>query len=205
MCTFFVLFTQTHLCQWEGQVDHSQVFFRHHTLCETLGGNAVPLLTITSQPHSRLKEDLEEFCKCIKTASVSLLAAKVFLFQLSELSLAFDLPPPPPPPKIIGFLNCMCECIYILMHYVHAIVCFEFKFVEICALCLISKIVFNPQHFLLLGSRPYIFLTGRVHPGESNSSWVMKGKRFLVIISLQIIFGLFYCIHTLIHMYKCPF
>lgn len=77
---------KTHLCQWEGQVDHSQVFFRHHTLCETLGGNAVPLLTITSQPHSRLKEDLEEFW-----------------------------------------------------------------------------------------SRPYIFLTGRVHPGESNSSWVMKG------------------------------
>ena len=25
-------------------------------------------------------------------------------------------------------------------------------------------------------SRPYIFLTARVHPGESNSSWVMKGK-----------------------------
>ena len=28
---------------------------------------------------------------------------------------------------------------------------------------------------LVLGSRPYVFLTGRVHPGESNSSWVMKG------------------------------
>ena len=26
------------------------------------------------------------------------------------------------------------------------------------------------------GSRPYIFLSGRVHPGESNSSWVMKGE-----------------------------
>ena len=24
-------------------------------------------------------------------------------------------------------------------------------------------------------SRPYIFLTARVHPGESNASWVMKG------------------------------
>lgn len=25
------------------------------------------------------------------------------------------------------------------------------------------------------GNRPYIVLTGRVHPGESNASWVMKG------------------------------
>ncbi|NWU34444.1 CBPC4 carboxypeptidase, partial [Hylia prasina] len=30
-------------------------------------------------------------------------------------------------------------------------------------------------------SRPYVFLTARVHPGESNSSWVMKGTlEFLV-------------------------
>lgn len=27
----------------------------------------------------------------------------------------------------------------------------------------------------ILRNRPYIFLTSRVHPGESNSSWVMKG------------------------------
>lgn len=27
----------------------------------------------------------------------------------------------------------------------------------------------------MTGSKPYIFLTGRVHPGESNASWVMKG------------------------------
>ena len=25
------------------------------------------------------------------------------------------------------------------------------------------------------GNRPCIVLTGRVHPGESNASWVMKG------------------------------
>ena len=25
------------------------------------------------------------------------------------------------------------------------------------------------------GSRPVVFLTGRVHPGETNASWVMKG------------------------------
>lgn len=28
---------------------------------------------------------------------------------------------------------------------------------------------------LFLGNRPYIFLSARVHPGETNSSWVMKG------------------------------
>ena len=26
-----------------------------------------------------------------------------------------------------------------------------------------------------LGDKPIIFLTGRVHPGETNSSWVMEG------------------------------
>jgi len=30
-------------------------------------------------------------------------------------------------------------------------------------------------------NRPYVFLTSRVHPGESNASWVMKG--LLVILS----------------------
>ena len=25
-------------------------------------------------------------------------------------------------------------------------------------------------------NRPYVFLTSRVHPGESNASWVMKGQ-----------------------------
>ncbi|XP_076444257.1 cytosolic carboxypeptidase 1-like [Babylonia areolata] len=77
---------RTHLYQWEGQVDQSQVFFRHQVLCETLSSNAVPLLTITAQPRGSQRQHVEE-----------------------------------------------------------------------------------------LWSRPYIFLSGRVHPGESNSSWVMKG------------------------------
>ena len=54
---------QTHLYQWEGQVDGSQVFYRHQELCETLGGNPVPLLTITSQPRSSQRQDVEEFCE----------------------------------------------------------------------------------------------------------------------------------------------
>lgn len=38
------------------------------------------------------------------------------------------------------------------------------------SLCLVST-----------GQRPYQVLTARVHPGESNSSWVMKGAlEFLV-------------------------
>ncbi|XP_078456197.1 cytosolic carboxypeptidase 1 isoform X3 [Lampetra fluviatilis] len=32
------------------------------------------------------------------------------------------------------------------------------------------------QDIYRLRNRPYIFLTSRVHPGESNSSWVMKGS-----------------------------
>ncbi|KAL3865591.1 hypothetical protein ACJMK2_042966 [Sinanodonta woodiana] len=31
------------------------------------------------------------------------------------------------------------------------------------------------EHVEELRSRPYIFLSARVHPGESNSSWIMKG------------------------------
>lgn len=28
---------------------------------------------------------------------------------------------------------------------------------------------------IISGKRPYIFLSCRVHPGETNASWVMKG------------------------------
>lgn len=30
--------------------------------------------------------------------------------------------------------------------------------------------------FLYIGNRPYVVLTARVHPGESNASWVMRGS-----------------------------
>ncbi|XP_052795258.1 cytosolic carboxypeptidase 1-like [Mya arenaria] len=77
---------QTHLTLWDQTVDRDAVFFRRQTLCETLAGNPVPVVTITAQPRTDSREDIEEF-----------------------------------------------------------------------------------------KSRPYIFLSGRVHPGESNASWVMKG------------------------------
>ncbi|KAM6409380.1 cytosolic carboxypeptidase 4 [Rhynochetos jubatus] len=69
-----------------------KVYWRQQTLCQTLGGNPCPLLTITAMPESKKREDLEQF-----------------------------------------------------------------------------------------SSRPYVFLMARVHPGESNASWVMKGTlEFLV-------------------------
>ncbi|XP_061172292.1 cytosolic carboxypeptidase 1-like [Saccostrea echinata] len=77
---------QTHLNLWEQYLDHTQIFFRKQTLCNTITGNGVPVLTITAQPKSLSKDFVDD-----------------------------------------------------------------------------------------LRSRPYIFLSGRVHPGESNSSWVMKG------------------------------
>ncbi|KAK0058339.1 cytosolic carboxypeptidase 1-like isoform X1 [Biomphalaria pfeifferi] len=76
----------THLHQWEKQYDSSLIYFKNQTLCKTLAGNPVPLLTITAQPRSLDKEALEE-----------------------------------------------------------------------------------------LRNRPYVFLSSRVHPGESNASWIMKG------------------------------
>ena len=35
-------------------------------------------------------------------------------------------------------------------------------------------------------NRPYIFLTGRVHPGESNASWVMKGSYIYSVVFHQL-------------------
>ncbi|XP_019332932.2 cytosolic carboxypeptidase 4 [Alligator mississippiensis] len=69
-----------------------KVFYRQQTLCQTLGGNPCPLLTITAMPESKSRNDLEQF-----------------------------------------------------------------------------------------RNRPYVVLVARVHPGESNASWVMKGTlEFLV-------------------------
>ncbi|NXU44051.1 CBPC4 carboxypeptidase, partial [Drymodes brunneopygia] len=82
----------SHLDILEQNRNPKKVYWRQQTLCQTLGGNPCPLLTITAMPESKNRDDLEQFC-----------------------------------------------------------------------------------------NRPYVFLTARVHPGESNSSWVMKGTlEFLV-------------------------
>lgn len=75
-----------HLQKLESTVNLQQIYFRHDCLCETLGGNSCPVLTITAMPQSNQYEQICQF-----------------------------------------------------------------------------------------RNRPYIFLTARVHPGETNASWVMKG------------------------------
>ncbi|XP_072927238.1 cytosolic carboxypeptidase 1 isoform X4 [Hemitrygon akajei] len=77
---------QMHIQKLETLHDPQQIYFRRDSVCDTLGGNPCPVLTITSMPESKSWENLYQF-----------------------------------------------------------------------------------------RNRPYIFLTSRVHPGESNSSWVMKG------------------------------
>ncbi|XP_010221764.1 PREDICTED: cytosolic carboxypeptidase 4, partial [Tinamus guttatus] len=82
----------SHLDILEQSRNPRKVYWRQQTLCQTLGGNPCPLLTITAMPESKKRDDLEQF-----------------------------------------------------------------------------------------HSRPYVFLMARVHPGESNASWVMKGTlEFLV-------------------------
>ncbi|NWQ76524.1 CBPC4 carboxypeptidase, partial [Columbina picui] len=82
----------SHLDILEQSRNPRKVYWRQQTLCQTLGGNPCPLLTITAMPDSKKRDDLEQFC-----------------------------------------------------------------------------------------NRPYVFLMARVHPGESNASWVMKGTlEFLV-------------------------
>ncbi|CAM9717119.1 unnamed protein product [Rangifer tarandus platyrhynchus] len=82
----------THLDILEKSVNHKQIYFRQEVLCQTLGGNSCPLVTITAMPESNSADHLEQFRQ-----------------------------------------------------------------------------------------RPYQVITARVHPGESNASWVMKGTlEFLV-------------------------
>ncbi|XP_074090237.1 cytosolic carboxypeptidase 4 isoform X2 [Macrotis lagotis] len=81
-----------HLDLLEKNVNHKKVYFQHQVLCQTLGGNPCPLVTITAMPESNSSDHLQQ-----------------------------------------------------------------------------------------LRQRPYQVIVARVHPGESNSSWVMKGTlEFLV-------------------------
>ncbi|XP_039714379.1 cytosolic carboxypeptidase 4 [Pteropus medius] len=82
----------THLDILEKSIDPKKVYFRQEALCQTLGGNSCPLVTISAMPESDSAHHLEQFRQ-----------------------------------------------------------------------------------------RPYQVITARVHPGESNASWVMKGTlEFLV-------------------------
>nr|XP_020763205.1 cytosolic carboxypeptidase 4-like [Odocoileus virginianus texanus] len=51
----------THLDILEKSVNHKQVYFRQEVLCQTLGGNSCPLVTITAMPESNSADHLEQF------------------------------------------------------------------------------------------------------------------------------------------------
>ena len=52
---------QTHLDILEKSVNRKQVYFRQEVLCQTLGGNSCPLVTITAMPESDSADHLEQF------------------------------------------------------------------------------------------------------------------------------------------------
>jgi len=60
---FDVLCTQYHLYQLEAMYDSSNIYYRSQTLCESVGGNAVPLLTITSHPLTYDRDGVEQLSK----------------------------------------------------------------------------------------------------------------------------------------------
>uniref|UniRef100_A0A8C5LFC8 Cytosolic carboxypeptidase 4 n=1 Tax=Jaculus jaculus TaxID=51337 RepID=A0A8C5LFC8_JACJA len=51
----------THLDILEKSVNPRQVYFRKDVLCQTLGGNPCPLVTITAMPESKSADHLEQF------------------------------------------------------------------------------------------------------------------------------------------------
>ncbi|KAK2506510.1 hypothetical protein MC885_009858, partial [Smutsia gigantea] len=51
----------THLDTLERSVNPTQVYFRQEVLCQTLGGNSCPLVTITAVPKSNSADHLEQF------------------------------------------------------------------------------------------------------------------------------------------------
>ena len=59
---FFFSF-QANISKFEEQIDRDSIYFRNQSLCETIAGNPVPVLTITSYPHSYDREGLEQFSK----------------------------------------------------------------------------------------------------------------------------------------------
>ncbi|XP_009707573.1 PREDICTED: cytosolic carboxypeptidase 4, partial [Cariama cristata] len=51
----------SHLDILEQNRNPKKVYWRQQTLCQTLGGNLCPLLTITAMPESKKRDDLEQF------------------------------------------------------------------------------------------------------------------------------------------------
>ena len=99
------------------------VAYYRHNLCQTLGGNACPLITITGKPTGTRKGEQKE--KEEAEGKVNL---------QGDLSL------------------------------------------DLSIVVVSSSVIVLTEDEGDLVEKQYIVLTGRVHPGESNSSWTMKGE-----------------------------
>ena len=80
-------------------MDHGQVFFRHQNLCETLAGNPTPVLTITAQPRSSQREDVEELCMLSHDRAMSLFAFFCFFLLLLLYCVCVCV--------------CVCACVFV--------------------------------------------------------------------------------------------
>lgn len=58
------LYPQMHLSKLEA-LRTPQIYLRQDVLCETLGGNSCPLLTITAMPESNSNDHICQFSKCV--------------------------------------------------------------------------------------------------------------------------------------------
>ena len=60
-----IYFSQYHLQDIEKTYDSSQIFYKRQTLTQTLAGNKVPVLTITSHPQTYDKKGIEQLSQSI--------------------------------------------------------------------------------------------------------------------------------------------
>ncbi|KAI4572764.1 hypothetical protein MJG53_012602 [Ovis ammon polii x Ovis aries] len=163
----------THLDILGKSVNRKQVYFRQEVLCQTLGGNSCPLVTITAMPESDRADHLEQFLNFIFLSSPNV---NIFMVDVSgtvagrKEGRKIQNPPDPSDPSTEVFVP---TCVYYKHNLIHI------KFKNMMHHDILSKEEFFGIFYA--GQRPYQVITARVHPGESNASWVMKGTlEFLV-------------------------
>ncbi|KAA8590716.1 hypothetical protein FQN60_014650 [Etheostoma spectabile] len=152
--TFYTLtFTITFKHNEDKSVDPAKVFFQQQNLCGTLAGNWCPVVTITACPASRGWRDMHQLRRQIPSSpkvlllicSTSQRLPVAFRCSREEISLHYTVMRGLPPPVPPVVAGSSSDCSNVISGLCHT------------------------------GNRPCIVLTGRVHPGESNASWMMKG------------------------------